>query len=389
MSEAQRPDYHGHGIVNLMASVVLGLGGEEAIYPTCPELPPSRLREHTNVVLLVIDGLGYEFLQRHGHGTTLQAHTQARLTSVFPSTTATAITSFLTGTAPQQHGLTGWHMYFRELGCVMAVLPGQARFGGGGLSEAKIDVGRLLQHESLFDRVAVPSFNVAPARIAHSGFNVAHQGRAQTHAYQTLDEYFGIVRHIVRRRDRRHFVYAYWPELDHLAHLHGIESPQVRAHLAELDAGFDRFLRQIAGSDTLVILTADHGFIDTDEAQSIELEEHPRLRDALILPLCGERRAAYCYVQPGRREFFERYVTEELSHCIELRPTIDLIDEGWFGLGTPHPRLRERAGDYVLLMKDDHIVKDWLVGEPRYSQIGVHGGVSAAEMFVPLIVAST
>ena len=267
------------------------------------------------------------------------------------------------------------------------MLPGQARFGGGGLAEAKIDVGRLLQHESLFDRIAVPGFSVAPARIAHSGFNRAHQGRAEVRAYQTLDDYFGQVTQIVRQGIRRQFVYAYWPELDHLAHLHGIASRKVHAHLQELDAAFTRFLDRITGTDTLVLVTADHGFIDTSEQRSIELDDHPTLRDALVLPLCGERRAAYCYVQADRRDVFERYVADELGHCIELRSTQSLIEDGWFGLGPPHPRLRERSGDYALLMKDNYIVKDWLFAEPRYTQIGVHGGVSAAEMYVPLIIA--
>ena len=38
-------------------------------------------------------------------------------------------------------------------------------------------------------------------------------------------------------------------------------------------------------------------------------------------------------------------------------------------------------------MKENYILKDWLVGEERYRHVGVHGGVSSAEMGVPLIVA--
>ncbi|MGD8643496.1 MAG: alkaline phosphatase family protein [Chromatiales bacterium] len=382
-----RPDYRGGGIVNLMSSIVRGLGGQESLYPSCPALPPARLRAPRSVALLVIDGLGYEFLQRHGQGTRLLEHTAARLSSVFPSTTATAITSFLTGTAPQQHGLTGWHMYLKELGCVMAVLPGQARFGGGGLSEARIEARQLLSHRSIFERIAVQSYSVVPAHIARSDFNIAHQGPAELRSYQTLDEYFGIIERLLRQGNHRQFVYAYWPELDRLAHEHGTASPQVLAHLKALDAAFARFLDRIAGSDALIALSADHGFIDTPPEHAIELDDHPRLRDTLLLPLCGERRAAYCYVGAERRADFEAYIHNELGHGIELRRTSELIEQGWFGLGEPHPRLRERAGDYVLLMKDDYIIKDWLVGERRYSQIGVHGGVSSAEMFVPLILA--
>ena len=38
-------------------------------------------------------------------------------------------------------------------------------------------------------------------------------------------------------------------------------------------------------------------------------------------------------------------------------------------------------------MQEDWTIKDWLPGEKHYDQPGVHGGCSAAEMFVPLIVA--
>ena len=58
-----RPDYQGGGIVNLMASLVAALGGEELVYPPLSLLPPASLRDSRNVVLLVIDGLGYHYLR--------------------------------------------------------------------------------------------------------------------------------------------------------------------------------------------------------------------------------------------------------------------------------------------------------------------------------------
>jgi predicted AlkP superfamily pyrophosphatase or phosphodiesterase len=75
------------------------------------------------------------------------------MTSVFPPTTATAITTYLTGDAPQQHALTGWHTWMRELGCVMTVLPGRPRYGGVGYRQAGIDAQRLFDHRILFDRM--------------------------------------------------------------------------------------------------------------------------------------------------------------------------------------------------------------------------------------------
>ena len=59
-----------------------------------------------------------------------------------------------------------------------------------------------------------------------------------------------------------------------------------------------------------------------------------------------------------------------------------------FGLGPANPRLLERIGHYTLVMKDNYTIKDWIPGEQRHLTLGVHGGVSAAEMYVPPILAT-
>ena len=383
------PDYTGASIVNLMSSIATALGDDSAIYPPLRDLPPSALGAGGNVVLLVIDGLGHDYLTQAHPASCLRQHLRAAITSVFPSTTATAITTFLPGLAPQQHGLTGWHMYFKELGSVAAVLPFRARHGGPSLTQAGIEPAALFAHGSLFDRLTVRSFVVAPQRIVHSEFNLAHAGRALARGYGSLRQFFQRIEEALAGSGERRYVYAYYPELDGLAHEHGIASAQVAAHFAELDAAFGEFIGRIQGSGSTVVVTADHGFIDTTPDRMIELEQHPALADTLVLPLCGERRVAYCYVHPHKREQFERYVLEELSECATLFESAELVERGYFGLGEPHPRLLERIGHYTLVMKQNYVIKDWLPNERRHTQIGVHGGVSAQEMMVPLIVVQT
>jgi hypothetical protein len=307
-----------------------------------------------------------------------------RITSVFPTTTATAITSFLTGKAPQQHGVTGWFTYFRELGAVFAVLPFQPRRGGPAPT---IPARLLLGPESVFDRLDARCHVVMPRRIVNSEFNAAHNGKAQPHAFESLGQMFETMASIVRSNGERNYLYAYWPELDRLAHERGIASPEAVAHLAEMDTAFGAFLTRIDGTSTTVIVTSDHGFIDARPDQTIELEAHPQLASTLCLPLCGERRAAYCYVHADKRAQFVDYIQAHFRQYVELKDSASLLEAGYFGLGPPHSRLHERIGDYTLIMKDHSIIKDWLFGEPRYVHIGVHGGTSAQEMYVPLIVA--
>jgi predicted AlkP superfamily pyrophosphatase or phosphodiesterase len=381
------PDYRDGSIVNLMSSFIHAGDGVSPLYPALANLDPLVLREHRNMFLLVLDGLGYEFLMQRERGA-LRQHLKGRLTSVFPSTTASAITTYLTGDAPQQHAITGWFMYFRELGAVMTVLRAAPRFGGVDLSHSGVDAKRLFGHVPISVRMGVPTYLVTPRDIAYSDFNMAHKGSAEVHIYKTLSQMFATTAAITRARHKRKFIYCYWPGLDHTGHVHGIGSRQAIKHYQDIDAAFGEFLDSIKGSGTVVVVTADHGLIDVTDADSIELDDHPDLAETLALPLCGERRVAYCYVRPDRRQAFEQYVTAELEKHAEIWSSDELIDNGYFGVGAPHPRLRERVGDYTLIMKQRFVIKDWLLGEPRHVQIGVHGGTSDAEMYVPLIVAT-
>ncbi len=380
------PDYHSGSIVNLMASLQSGLGGRESAYAPLELLPSERVSGHRQVLLWVVDGLGLRHLRAHPQAACLNSHLAGGVTSVFPPTTAAAITSFLTGDAPQQHGLTGWHMYFRELGSVLAVLPGRPRYGGTGLGAAGIDVRRLLDTEPFSERIERPAYTVSPAYLADSDFSLAHLGTAQMVPYQDLDD-------LVRRcsallcQPGAKYLYTYWPELDSLGHRYGIWSEPVREHLLELDRAFAALLDAIQGTDTLVVVCADHGQIDVPAGQRIDLNDHPVLGECLALPLCGELRAAYCYLRPGRERTFDDYIRETFAGIAETRPSAELIESGWFGVGTPHPRLIERIGDRVLLLNEGYLLKDRLPQERCFEVIGVHGGISEDELWVPLVLA--
>jgi hypothetical protein len=380
-----KPDYHGGSIANVVSSLIGGLGGD-APYNVLPQLPVEEISQARNVVLMVLDGLGYNYLMTRDPGSALRRHLRTRITSVFPTTTASAITTFLTGLTPQQHGLTGWFMFLKEIGVVTAILPFQPRYGGASLSAAKISTSDLFQLRSTFERIARRSYVISPQRIVNSEFSLATTRTARRRAYQNLDEYFALIERTVREPESK-YIYAYWPEFDSLCHTHGIGSAQAAAHFAKLDSGFAKLTESLAGSDTLLLVCADHGLIDTTPARTIVLDSHPRFAETLALPLCGEPRLAYCYVRPARVTQFQNYVTQELSEYCWMIPAEQAIEENMFGTGTPHPRLYDRIGDYLLLMKENYVIQDLLRGEKAFSQIGVHGGLTADELYVPLVVA--
>lgn len=383
------PDYTGDTLVNLMSRLRQGLGDTMSIYPPSAWLAVEAVQAAQNVVLCVIDGLGEKLLHSVAAAALLREQQHGTLSSVFPSTTAAAITTFLTGEAAQQHGLTGWFVNLPEAGGVVAVLPCEGRDRSRPLLQSAERIAHSYGHEPIFNRLPRESYIVSPEWILNSAFNRAHTGKAKPVGYQTtLTQMCAAIVDVVRHTPNKKYVYAYWPELDHLSHLHGQYSDIVAHHLVDINNAIEKLLQSLRGTNTLLLLTADHGFIDTAPERVITVNDHPGLQQCLAAPLCGEPRLAYCYVKADKQVQFTDYIQTNFVEQITLVPSQVLLAQHAFGLGQPHPRLHERVGDYTLVLRDNWIIKDWLDCEKRFFNRGVHGGVSRQEMQIPLITIS-
>jgi hypothetical protein len=378
------PNYSDGSLVNLMASIAASRGGE-AHHPPLRGLDSERLRAARNVVLLIVDGLGENYVLRRGAGGELARRRRASLTSVFPSTTASAITTSYTGRTPLEHGLTGWFTYFGEAGCVSAALPFRSRGDYLSLTRRGVNAEQIYISSSIFEALPARSVVVTYKDIIDSEYNVRHTRGAERVAYETLDELVFHIEAAVKSSDDRKFVYAYWPLYDMISHRFGAQSAQAFAEFAKIDEAFGRLLGRLAGTDSTVIATADHGFIDVAPEETYELPAS--LGSMLRFPLCGERRVAYCHVHDAKA--FTARAEDWLDGRADIVPSATLVEQGWFGPGTPHPRLAERIGDVAIVMRERYTLKDWTPGESRHLHIGNHGGTSEDEMLIPLILEET
>jgi len=378
------PNYKDGSIVNLMSSIMRAYG-ERSEYGLLRSLDLDVLRKSINVILFVIDGLGYEFLLKNVGNGILKQHLQDKITSVFPSTTATGVTTFLTGLAPQQHAITGWFMFVKELGLVTRILPFNPRYGGLALSKTGIDPMVVFNHKPLSARLKAETYYLIPQHLFESDYTTVTSTGAEKYSYQSLDDCLRAVKEIVGNNRNKKFMYVYWSELDSLSHEFGLAGTEVISHLRELDHSILTLVDALKGSSSVLLITSDHGLVDTETMDRISLEEHPELAQTLTLPLCGEPRAAYCYVHPSKARNFRDYVHAHLGDYCHLYASQDLIRRHFFGLHTPDPRLQDRIGDYVLIMKEHYVLKDFISGEPTHFLRANHGGVSSEEMYVPLI----
>lgn len=374
------PDYRGGSIANLIDNLARHCGAPGNGLPCCTLLDSATMDGCDTIVLLVIDGLGDRWFQQQG--SVLAANRLGRLTSVFPSTTAAAIGCFITGQPPSRHGLTGWHVHLGDMG-VCAVLPLQHRAAPTTAAERD----RLLEQvrqPPLADALTHEVIHLSPADIARSPFNRAHGGKARILPYQNRNDLFSTLSHLLRRpTSQRRFIYAYYPQLDHLAHHHGINSEACRKEWQALEAALAALPKSAAQR---LLVTADHGFADLSEDGTLWLDAFPAVRRELAAPLSGEWRATWCHVRPGRHHAFEVAMRRDMGHAIRLYRSRDVIKAGWLGPAPYHPQLRQRTGDYLLLATGQWALRDRLPGEHPYRHLGVHGGLSEEELYVPLLL---
>lgn len=376
------PDYS-RSLVNLTSCIAENFHAPDMGYQKFNHQALDGMSGKRNLILLVIDGLGDEYVQEHPGF--FRNNRQTRLTSVFPSTTASSITTLLTGQAPQQHGITGWFVYLEEVDEVTAVLPFRPRGSDESLSSRGINIEELYGHRSLFDLLDTRCYVVSPDWILESEFNRCHTASSTGVPYSSLE---GMCHSICELAgdDEQKYIYAYWAEFDHLSHKYGNNSDVVSEHYVLLERAVEEMSRKLKDSNTLLIITADHGFIDTTPDRQIIVNDYPHMHECLRHPLCGEPRLAYCYLHENKMEQFTDFVQQEFYAEMECIKSDEFIDRGVFGQGEPHPQLHKRVGDYVLVMKDNFVIKDWLPGEKKFFHYGVHGGNSTREINIPLIV---
>ncbi|MCK6409636.1 alkaline phosphatase family protein [Thauera sp.] len=378
------PDYDTGGLYGFARSLRAWLHDRHAGWAPA-EIEPG---ERALVVLIVIDGLGDRFLCSAGRGSALHGARRRALTSVLPSTTASAVTTLNTGVAPAEHGLNGWFIHDRRFGGVIAPLPLVRR--SGEAVEAFRLLPRLFPVAPMYHHACRPVTLVSPAAIAFSRFSLHHGRGAHIEPYRGLDDFaVAIVDMALALGRSGGLIHAYYPTFDALSHTYGSRSDAALACFARIDAAVAAVRGALGGRDVRLVVTADHGFIDAPPERCIDLTPDGEVAAMLAAPLFGERRLAFCRVREDAQDDFEAWAAAELGGKAVAIRARDCLDAGLLGPGKPHARLAERLGSHVLLMESGWTIVDHVEGEHAHTMIGVHGGLTADEMLVPLIVART
>lgn len=325
------------------------------------------------LLLILVDGLGYELIEEYvGHTPTLRrVRGDVRsIHTVVPSTTAAAITAFGTGERPGATNMVGFSVAYG--GGVMNLL---AMEGGPAPTEWQ-------PVPTYFERLAaadVASAVVSPARFAGSGLTGAALRGARHVPAETLDERVSAA--LRELRAGTPVVYLYWSEIDHAGHGSGVGSDSWIANLEEFDAGLARLLRSLpAGVRT--VMTADHGMINVDASQIVDVASTPALREGVRI-VAGETRAVHVHADAGRADEVEarwRDVLGESAWIVSGEAISALIGAG-DGAAV--------IGDFLVLARGrGGVVDSRTQSASAIAMPGVHGSLTSTEMRIPVVVLS-
>jgi hypothetical protein len=136
--------------------------------------------------------------------------------------------------------------------------------------------------------------------------------------------------------------------------------------------------------NTLLILTADHGQINTQFDPHFELRNHPQFMQLLHIQPTGENRLAFLHIRPGQVDSVKDYFEQKWPTKFILLDSSRAVRSGLFGPGDPNPQLVNRLGDLIAISRDDSYL--WWADKKNHL-LGRHGGLHPDEMLVPFLAA--
>jgi predicted AlkP superfamily pyrophosphatase or phosphodiesterase len=368
------PDYGGACLSSLVPA--LRTGGQ-----ALAEWLPAPVAGATQVLLLVVDGLGWQQLREHAAGApTLSGGTGTAITSVVPTTTATALTSITTGRTPAEHGVVGYRM---AVPTAAADSDGSSGTPGQVLdvlhwTTPKGDARQRLpattvQRHTPFLATGIPA--VTRAEFSATGFSALHLSGARVTGWRMPSTLVVEARRLLQRGEP--FVYAYYDGIDKVAHEHGL-AEHYMAELRAVDALVADLLSCLPPGAALVV-TSDHG--------QVEVTAPARLpgRDLLALTalVSGEGRFRWFHARPGAAEDLFKAAEEAYDDEAWVRTRQQIEEDGWFG-GRLEPEVAARLGDVAVVARAPVAFLDPAdTGESRL--LARHGSLTAAEMLVPLL----
>jgi predicted AlkP superfamily pyrophosphatase or phosphodiesterase len=381
-----RPSADVPNVVDLAQALWTAAGVEVGELTMAARRIRSDIDDPLHLVFVLADGLGMELLEAMPAATFLWSHLEGALNTVFPSTTAVALTTFATATWPAAHGIVGHWMQVPGVGSV-TVLSGTTRSEGRPLASGDGGLESLFLRRSMVSEVPRQALALLPAGIAGSAYSAYAAGDPRM-GYRSLNEAADLAIQFIEAATGPTYTYLYVSRIDDTVHELGPARLEAVGAVRDLDRVIER-LAVAVGERARIVLTADHGHLAVRPAARRVLRGGDEMAAMFRAPPAGDARTVSFHLQPGRLEkFVERFLDQFGAYFCLVTPeeieTLQLLSPGEVEAET-----KRRLGDVVAISLADDTFEFRQRGarpDPRLAWPSHHSGLTAAEMRVPLLI---
>ena len=324
--------------------------------------------------LVLIDGLGKNAIDEYGSQQSFTKKLEYRntLKATFPSTTASSLTSLATGSSVGEHGMVGYTMRVPHSGYPERILNALKW-------DDRIDPKYWQPRETLFERAAKSDINIshiAAARYASTGFTEAALRGAKYRPANTIQDQIKNAKLALEKP--RSFAYVYLNDVDEASHSKGFGSEKFLVALSKVDELVSGLLSELP-KGSRIWLTSDHGMINRDEYRVV----NGALLEGIRL-MAGEPRVRYLYLEPENMNQVRETWQNELGDNVILKSKEEAIAEGLFGSSISQAA-SERIGDLIAIATGNFILVEQEREALQIAMVGHHGGLTRAEVEIPLL----
>lgn len=360
-----KPNYN-NSIMSISNSI-LKYYGAEPHHTTMLVVDELLSKDYTNVVLLVMDGMGVNVLERNlPENAFLRKHFRTEISSVYPCTTTAATVSILTGRTPAEHGWVGWSCYFKEVDkCIDLFTNNES--GTKTSASDEYQSYKYLPYDNILNVISnqVKSYEVSPF---------------SEYFANTMEGICGNLKNLCGN-DEKKFIYAYHYQPDQDMHDFGISHDCIKQMIIDYNNQLEALINSL--SDTLFLITADHGMADITRKF---VEDYPTINDALIRHICVESRCCSLYVKEEYKADFPEIFTNTFGDKFKLFTHNEFLQSDLLGDGIPHPKTTDFIGDYIAVAVSDIALWYKKIKGEYDDYKGAHAGLTKEELAVPLIV---
>lgn len=319
-----------------------------------------------NVVLILYDGMGLNLLKRNlKKESFLLNHLVKGISTVSPSTTTAATTSILSGLNPKEHGWLGWDMYVKPIDKIVTLFLNTEKDSSNVVADYNV-AGKYFPYKNITEQINEKN-KYSSSILFPFGDN----------KYNDIDD---MNRRIIKEcnKNGKKYIYAYYEDPDSTMHEYATDSKESNSKFKLINQKTEELCNKL--EDTVVIVTADHGHINSE---GILLSDYPDFYNTLDGDIWIEGRLCTFRVKENKKEEFKLLFNKYFSNNFILKTTEEVIDENLFGTGIENPLFRESIGDYCALAITN---KYFRYSENSVNLVSMHAGFTEDEMIVPLII---